>query len=758
MSEFEDIIISGESEDFSEENDGVTTESEELGLSNEEKTDFQEEFPKENDAAFEETEEYEAYEHDKRPKRKRKIAVIIVIAVIIAALAVVGAVVKAIKGNKDNGPKYKDVAVERRTISNTITGSSSIEPNDSYNVTTIKSGDIDADYFKEGDTVKKGDKLYQFDDSDAQKSLTSARNAVTKAEQSYNDALKAKSQTQKTNSNGMTSAQISLSEAQDTYNKQYVKTDISGKVKEVYVSKGDNVTAGAKIADVYNDSSMKLVLPFNSGGAENVYTGASAEISVAGTGGTVYGIVTKKSSGSAAQSSHASVVYVTIEIENPGALTEEDSGSAMVNGVACSDTAKFEYIGNRTIIAEVSGTVEELNVIAGDSVSGGAQIAYVKSTQAQNALKNAQLSVEKQTINSDTYSQDSQIKSAKLALDDAKLQLEKAQDAVDDYLIEAPIEGTVVTKNAKAGDTIDTSNSQTALCVIYDLSCVKLNIDVDETEVALVKTGQAVKVTADAVDGEFSGTVVKVPVDGVNENGVTTYTIEVEIKNYGELLPGMNVDAEITVEEAANVLAVPVNSVNRGDIVFVKDDGTKRANDVTDIINGAKDAGGEEESDGEKDNSKEAKQAGGDAQSTADGVRGKHGGEPAGGPSNMSEGAMPTGIPAVPGGLQNSQNKDISNIPMNIEIPEGYRAVKVETGINDTEYIEIKSGLSESDMVRALDTEASSANASFGEEDMMNQMQGMPGGMGGGMSGGMGGGMPGGGRSAGGSMPGGGMR
>lgn len=46
----------------------------------------------------------------------------------------------------------------------------------------------------------------------------------------------------------------------------------------------------------------------------------------------------------------------------------------------------------------------------------------------------------------------------------------------------------------------------------------------------------------------------------------------------------MNVDAEIVVEEADNVIAVPVNSVNRGNIVFVKDDGTTHENDVTDII------------------------------------------------------------------------------------------------------------------------------------------------------------------------------
>lgn len=724
MNEFEDVEIGAETEDFHEE---VSDSSAELA-EEEGKTSIR-----------------------KRLKKRKKLIVVLGIIGLIIVLIVVNSISKAIKVSKNNGPSYKDVAVERRTISNTITGSSFIEPNDSYNVTTIKSGDIDTDYFKEGDTVKKGDKLYQFDNEDALKSLTSAKNAVTKAEQAYTDAIKTKSQTEKTNQNSMTSAQISLSDAQDTYNKQYVKSTISGKVKEVYVSRGDTVTAGSKIADIYDDSAMKLVLPFNASDANVIDVGAQASVSVIGSGEKINGTVTEKSSGASAGDNHTSVVYVTIETENPGALTEADSGSAIVNGAACAGSANFKSVSSRTIVAEVSGTVDRLDIIAGDSIANGVQIAYINSTQAQNSLKNAQLALDRQTISSDTYSQDSQIKSAKLSLDDAKVQLEKAQDAVDDYLIEAPIDGTVVTKNAKAGDTIDTTNSQTALCVIYDLSCVKFSIDVDETEIALVKTGQTVKITADAVEGEFEGKVIKVPVDGVNQNGVTTYTVEVEIGEYGDLLPGMNVDAEITVEEAQNVLAVPVNSVSRGDIVFVKDDGTKRENDVTDMINGNKPSGG----DGKKSDDKKSDDKKSDGKKDADE---KPGGErPVG---DRPDGERPSGE-MLSGGMPMpsqapSNGVSMGSIPMNIEIPDGYRAIKVETGINDTEYIEIKSGLADGDMVRALDTESSSAGASFGTMGQMGSMSGMGGMPGGGMPGG---GMSGGGsRGGGGGMPGGGMR
>ncbi len=675
----------------------------------------------------------------------KKLLIIILVIAILAGICS-GLIIKS-KNNSAVKVMYTDSPVERRTITNTITGSSSIKPNDSYNVTTIKSGDITSDTFKEGDVVKKGDKLYQFEDSDAQNSLSTAKNALAKAQQAYVDAVKQKAQTVSSNNIGTKSAQNAVTKAlnslNDTKNNQYIQSNSAGKVKELSVKEGDHINAGAVVATLYDDSYMKLRIPFNEVDAESIQTGAAATVSVIGSGDTIYGTVKEKSSSAVSTDAHAKVVYVTVEVTNPGALTTNDYGSAEINGVACANTAQFEYVSEGTITSTASGTLENLNIAVGDSVYSGQKVGYVKYDNQNSTMSNAQLSyndavlaLEKQVLQNDTFSQDSSIKNAQLALDDAELGIEKAQDAVDDYVVEAPIEGTVVKKNSKAGDTIDSSNATDPLCVIYDLSSVKFSIDVDETEIALVKTGQKATVTADAVEGEFEGVVTKVPVDGVNENGVTTYTIEIQIENYGDLLPGMNVDAEIVVEEADNVIAVPVNSVNRGNIVFVKDDGTTHENDVTDIIKGNKDKSGKTDDKKKADDKDDKPQS--------------------------------SGMPVVSGDTPNGDKSDeISvtkeSVPTNIDVPDGYRAIQVETGINDTDYIEIKSGLTEKDRVRTLDTESSSANASFGDQNAQDMyvvpngnMGGMPGGgmSGGGMSGG---GMPGGGgmSGGGGGMPGG---
>ena len=528
-----------------------------------------------------------------------------------------------------------DAAVEKRNVAKTVTGSSTIEPKDSYSIMTITTGEITMDYINEGDEVKKGDKLYQFDPETPQNSVSTAQNALKKAQQSYSDAVKAKSQTSKTNDKSVESARIALEKARLNYNDAMntlgdlsVKSDVSGIVSETFVSDGDYVQAGTPIASVYDDRYLKISLPFNETDAANISVGDSATLTVSGTGNELWGSVSSVSSSSVATGDHNLVRYVTVETENPGALTSNDRATAVINGAACNDAAQFEYITQRTVSSKTSGKIARLNIESNYYVSSGQTVATLDSDTARTAadtaklnLDDATLALEKAVISSDEYSQDSAISNARLALDDARLALEKAQKGLDDYTVTAPISGTVVTKNSKAGDKIDSSNATTPMCIIYDMSSVQFDIDVDETDIAGIKVGQEVTVKADALaDKVFKGVVEKVSLNGEALNGVTNYPVTVAVYDYDGLLPGMNVDAEIVVEEALNVLTVPVSSLKRGNIVYVK---------------------GEKERDDD-------------------------------------------------------------------DAPEGYKSIEVKTGISDNNYIEIKSGLKEGDMVRGQDIDLSS--------------------------------------------------
>ena len=81
------------------------------------------------------------------------------------------------------------------------------------------------------------------------------------------------------------------------------------------------------------------------------------------------------------------------------------------------------------------------------------------------------------------------------------------------------------------------------------------------------------EVTADALEGQtFTGTVTNVCLESAYSNGVTTYPVTVTMDEMGDLLPGMNVDGVIILDEAQDVLAVPSGALMRGNQVYVKDD------------------------------------------------------------------------------------------------------------------------------------------------------------------------------------------
>ena len=96
-------------------------------------------------------------------------------------------------------------------------------------------------------------------------------------------------------------------------------------------------------------------------------------------------------------------------------------------------------------------------------------------------------------------------------------------------------------------------------------------MNIDELDVGKLEVGQKVQITCDALEGQqFEGYVSKISINGKSSNGVTTYPVTVKLDEYGNLLPGMNVNAEIIVSNAENVLTVPVGAVMRGNLIMVE--------------------------------------------------------------------------------------------------------------------------------------------------------------------------------------------
>ena len=426
------------------------------------------------------------------------------------------------------GLTYTTAPVERRDITAQITGSGSLEAANSYSVTSLAEGNILTADFEEGDQVEEGTVLYTIDASNLSGTLEQAQISLNQARRSYDSRLK-------------------------DLEKLSVTAPKAGRVLSLEVEAGDDVSAGQTVAALRNSDVMTLEVPFLSDEAAGFRVGQSASVTLESTFETLEGTVSKVDRMDTVLEGGMMVRYVTVEVSNPGALTPSQTGSVTVDGCASAGSAPFAYAAEENITAEVSGQVASIQAQEGSWVDQGGVILTLTSDSVEDSLQ-----------------------SAADSLRNAQLSLESRQDQLDNYTITSPIRGTVIDKNYKAGET---SEAGKVLCSIYDLSYLTMTLSVDELDISDIEVGQKVSVTADAVEGKtYTGVVTKVSVAGPSSGGTTTYPVTVRIDETEGLLPGMNVDAAITLESASDVLAIPAGALNRGNTVLVTADSPSAAN------------------------------------------------------------------------------------------------------------------------------------------------------------------------------------
>ena len=420
---------------------------------------------------------------------------------------------------------YVQVSPSKRDISNTLSGTGTLNPANTYNVKSLVAGKVLTSTIEEGDIVEEGDVLYTVDSSDA----------ATKVEQ----------------------ASIALQQAQRSYDKtadrQNVRAEVAGVVSSLKVAKGDEVTSGQEVAVIRDSSRMTLQLEFPAADAATFSVGQTAEVTLDGTVETLTGTVTAVTGTDALSTGNLLTRTVTIAVRNAGGLTTAQAATATINGVSCIAAKNFEYQAERTLTTLTAGTVTAINVKEGGTVNKDDIVLQISGEDLTEAVQ-----------------------SAAESLRSAELNMDNLQEAMNNYTITSPISGTVIEKNAKTGDALA---SGADLCTIYDLSYLVMVINVDELQVSSLSVGQSVQVTADAVpDKTYTGTVTRVSMKGNSSGGTTTYPVTVRIDEIDGLRPGMNANAEIVVAEAKNTLSVPNAAVVRGGYVLVTEDSPSAVN------------------------------------------------------------------------------------------------------------------------------------------------------------------------------------
>lgn len=265
--------------------------------------------------------------------------------------------------------------------------------------------------------------------------------------------------------------------------------------------------------------------------------------------------------------------------------TEEISLDFVANG-------NFEPKQELTFSAEKSGKVVKVLAKEGDRVTVGQTLAIMRGdainisaqaieatyqnakadyTRFENAFKTG--GVTKQ-----------QLDQSKVALTSAEANYKQAKINIGDTRIKAPINGIINKKFIEPGSMLS-SMPATQLFEIVNVSKLKLNVTVNESQVASLKTGNTVGVTTNVYPGkDFTG---KITFIAAKADGSLNFPVEIEITNNAnnDLKAGMYGTAVFkSAQQTQKMTVVPrnafVGSVSSNQ-VFVVDNGIAKLKKVT---------------------------------------------------------------------------------------------------------------------------------------------------------------------------------
>jgi HlyD family secretion protein len=270
-----------------------------------------------------------------------------------------------------------------------------------------------------------------------------------------------------------------------------------------------------------------------------------------------------------------------------------------------SGAGKIEPVHKVNVSSNITGTLLELTVGIGSKVTKGQTLAQIDTSlyRAQAEQQRAQLQaaeaavigaranlkyltdeaernkklfergvVSEAELTKGQSSRDlatSDLSAAESRASMSRAALAQAQNALNWATVKAPIDGTVLATNHRAGERVRGSDfAEDVILVLGSLTEVDIRLEVGEHDVVYVQPGQSAVVEIDAFPGQMmTGSVIDSGRDAIvknagTENEVTTFPVWVSLTVPPiRVLSGMSAQVTISTETHPDVVAVPIQAV-----------------------------------------------------------------------------------------------------------------------------------------------------------------------------------------------------
>ena len=250
------------------------------------------------------------------------------------------------------------------------------------------------------------------------------------------------------------------------------------------------------------------------------------------------------------------------------ASEEEDTGGATTTytvargnlTVDVSASGNLAFSTEEDLAFEMAGTVEDIFVEEGDSVTEGQVVATLDTADwekqlrsyqmsllsAKLSLKQAEVALDKAkratstSITGDVLIRDccddDEIEMAEMQVEQAEMKLEDAQTSLDEHLalspqIVAPFDGFVTGVNAEGGDEV---MKGTVAMTITDPNKFEVDILVSENDIAQIEEGMKAEVTVDVLSITLPAEVTYIAPNAAISSGVVNYEVTVAVATLEE--------------------------------------------------------------------------------------------------------------------------------------------------------------------------------------------------------------------------------
>jgi RND family efflux transporter MFP subunit len=302
------------------------------------------------------------------------------------------------------------------------------------------------------------------------------------------------------------------------------------------------------------------------------------------------------------------IVYQkTIRSVTPATKVQVATAQLLTGSEAAADLVATGYVVAQVkaaVASKGSGRLEVLKVEEGDVVKAGEVLAILENSDIKAGLDLARANLkvaradsveaalnynrQKELIRTGATTQDvvdaatAANDRAQAAMDVMRANIRASEVAMENTIIRAPFDGTVLTKNADVGEMVapfaSASSSKGAVVTIADMSSLEVEADIAESNIYKVKIGQRCEIILDAYPGVKYQAFVKKIVPTADRSRATVMT-KVAFKNVdSKVLPEMSArvnflaaESQIDPAEAKAVITVPKTALTTrdgGKVVF----------------------------------------------------------------------------------------------------------------------------------------------------------------------------------------------